>query len=108
MKPVDYTKLAEREIEAAAVFFEGRKEGLGVQFYERIDQAKRKVERNPDGFQKIYKDMCHVNLEQFKEWGLFFRIRDDGAIVIACMSGKRHPSLKHERASGAVPIKPKP
>jgi len=29
VKPVVYTKLAEREIEAAAVFFEGRKEGLG-------------------------------------------------------------------------------
>ena len=65
MKPVVYTKLAEREIEAAAVFFEGRKEGLGVQFYERIDQAKRKIELKPEGFQKIYKDMHHVNLEQF-------------------------------------------
>jgi len=50
--------------------------------------------------------MRHVQLEQFKEWGLFFRVKDDGSIVIACLSGMRHPSLKHERAAGVIPIKP--
>jgi len=107
VKTVRITKLAQREIDAAARFFEGRKEGLGIQFYERVDEATGKIEQNPEGFQKIFKDMRHVNLEQFKEWGLFFRIREDGSIVIACLSGKRHPSLKHERASGVTPF-PKP
>jgi hypothetical protein len=73
-----------------------------------VDEAAEKIAINPEGFQKLYKDMRHVNLEQFKEWGLFFRIRDDGSIVIGCMSGRRHPSLKHERASGVTPIKPEP
>ena len=72
-----------------------------------VDEAVEKIERNPEGFQKLYKDMRHVNLEQFKEWDLFFPIREDGSIVIACMSGKRHPSLKQERAAGVIPF-PKP
>jgi hypothetical protein len=45
-----------------------------------VDEAAEKIERNPEGFQKIYKDMRHVNLEQFKERGLFFRIKDDGQL----------------------------
>ena len=74
MKPVAFSKLAKGEIDAAAQWFEDRKEGLGKQFYQQVDEAAEKIERNPEGFQKLYKDMRHVNLEQFKEWGLFFRI----------------------------------
>jgi hypothetical protein len=107
MKPVRITKLAQTEIDDAASWFERRKQGLGIEFYRRVDEAAEKIELNPKGFQEIYKDMRHVNLEQFKEWGLFFRIGDDGSIVIACISGKRHPSLKHERASGVIAM-PKP
>jgi len=40
-----------------------------------------------------------VNLEQFKEWGLFFRIGDDGSIVIAGISGKRSLPIAEARKS---------
>jgi len=39
VKKVRFTKLAWREVNAAAKFFEGRKEGLGLQFYDRVDEA---------------------------------------------------------------------
>lgn len=106
MKPVRITKLAQTEIDAAANWFERRKEGLGIQFYKRVAEAIEKVERNPEGFQKLYKDMRHVNLEQFKEWGLFFRILADNSVVIACVSGRRNTRLIRERASGVIPIQP--
>jgi toxin ParE1/3/4 len=108
MKPVAFSKLAKREIDAAAQWFEDRKEGLGKQFYQRVDEAAEKVERNPNGFQICYKDMRRVGLRQFTEWALYFRILTDDSLVIACISGKRHPALPHERASGVVPIKPEP
>jgi len=107
VKKVRFTRLAWREVNAAAKFFEGRKEGLGLKFHDRVDEAADKIKLNPEGFQKLYKDMRHVNLEQFKDWGLFFRIRDDDSIVIACVSGGRHPSLKHKRAAGVIEF-PKP
>jgi hypothetical protein len=105
MKPVRITKLRRPRLTRLQSGSNAVKKGS---FYERVDEAVEKIERNPEGFQKLYKDMRHVNLEQFKEWGLFFRIRDDGSIVIACISGKRRPSLKQERASGVTPIKPEP
>ena len=52
------------------MFFEGSKQGLGVQFYERIDEAKTKIELNPEGFQKIYRDMRYINLEAIQGMGL--------------------------------------
>jgi toxin ParE1/3/4 len=107
LKPVVFTKLAQREIDAAAQWFENRKEGLGEQFYRRVDEAAGEIELNPEGFQKVYKDMRRVGLRQFKEWALFFRILQDNSLVIGCLSGKRHPTLSKERSLGIIPI-PKP
>lgn len=103
---VSLTKVARQEIANAAEFFENRKEGFGEKFNQRVDEALDKIELNPEGFQKIYKNLRHVQLEQFKEWGLFFRIEKDGSVVIACLSGKRHPSLAQEREAGVIPIRP--
>lgn len=103
---VSLTKAAKREISDAAEFFENRKEGFGEKFNRRVDEAIDKIGLNPEGFRKIYKNLRHVQLEQFKEWGLFFRIENDGSVVIACLSGKRHPSLAQEREAGVIPIRP--
>jgi hypothetical protein len=72
VKRVEITKLAQREIDAQAAWLERRKEGLGIEFYERVDEAVDRIERNPQGFQTIFKDMRRVTLEQFKEWGRSF------------------------------------
>jgi hypothetical protein len=53
VKPAAYTKLAQREIDAAAQWFENRKEVLGFQFYERIDEPAEKIALNPEGFQTL-------------------------------------------------------
>jgi hypothetical protein len=104
MKPVSFSPLAKLEIDRAAQWFEDRKEGLGLEFYERVDEAAEKIERNPEGFRKVHRDYRRVTLEQFKEWALWFRILPDNSLVIACLSGKRHPNLAKERASGVIPF----
>jgi hypothetical protein len=104
---VIFTKVAEREIKAAAKFFESRKEGFGEKFYRRVDEAAERIELNHEGYMPVYRDARRVQLRQFPEWFLWFRIRDEGALVIACLSGKRHPTLAKERSSSVIEIKPK-
>lgn len=48
--------LAEREVGAAAQFFEDRKEGPGGKFYWRVDEAIGKIGLHPEGFRKVYKN----------------------------------------------------
>jgi len=50
MKPVRITKLAQTEIDDAASWFERRKQGLGIEFYRRVDEAAEQIELNPKGF----------------------------------------------------------
>jgi toxin ParE1/3/4 len=108
VKPVLFTKLAQSEVDRAAEWFESRKEGLGEQFYRRVDEAAGTIETAPEAFQKIYKDMRRVGLSQFTEWGIFYRVLPKNSVVIACASGKRHPRLSQERALGIVEIRKPP
>jgi hypothetical protein len=48
VKKVKFTKTALREVDLAAAFHEGRKEGLGVEFYERVDEAVASIRQNPE------------------------------------------------------------
>lgn len=103
---VTLTKAAEQDIDDAAFFFEERNEGFGEKFYRRVDQALGKIELNPTGFQTVHKDIRRVQLEQFKEWGLWFYVEPDGAVVILCASGKRHPAVAKDRRLGVIPMRP--
>jgi hypothetical protein len=67
MKPVRITTLAPTEIDAAASWFERRKEGLGVEFYQRVDEAVGRVEINPEGFQKSTKTCATLTLSSSRK-----------------------------------------
>lgn len=103
---VKFTPLALWEVDQAAAFHEGRKDGLGVQFYERVDEAVANIRLNPEGYQKLHKDLRRCNLQQFTDWGLWFAVQPDNSLVVACLSSRRAPSLVKERARGITPPKP--
>lgn len=104
MKPLKFTPLALSEVDQAAAFHEGRKDGLGVEFYERVDEAVANIRLNPEGYQKLHKDLRRCNLRQFTDWGLWFQVAPDHSLVVACLSGKRVPSLAKGRASEVTPF----
>ena len=104
MKKVRFTKTALREVDLAAAFHEGRKEGLGVEFYERVDEAVVNIRQNPEGYRKFHKDLRRCNLRQFTDWGLWFRVNKDNSMVVACVSGRRSPALAKDRAAGVIPF----
>jgi plasmid stabilization system protein ParE len=102
LKPVSITPLAQREIDAAASFYEGRKEGLGMEFADRVDEALQSIEIAPSGFERIYGDLRRCGLRQFVDWALWYRVLPDQSIVVACLSGRRHPRVAKERAAGVT------
>jgi hypothetical protein len=104
VKKVKFTQAALRAVDLAAAFHEGRKEGLGVEFYERVDEVVASIRQNPEGYRKLHKDLRHCNLRQFTDWGLWFRLNRDNSMVVACLSGRRNPALAKERGTGIIPF----
>jgi plasmid stabilization system protein ParE len=46
----------------------------------------------PERFPVVYRQTRRVNLPRFT-YSLFYRIIDDQVIVVACMHGRRHPTV---------------
>jgi toxin ParE1/3/4 len=103
VKPVRFTPLASREVDLAAAFYEGRKDGLGAEFYERVDEAVNRIRENPEGYQKVYKSLRRCNLVQFP-YALLFQVGPDNSLVIGCLHGHRKPEVARERAAGVTEI----
>jgi toxin ParE1/3/4 len=97
---------ARRDIETAAEWYENQREGLGLEFTDRVPEAIEAIERNPFGHAKVIGEARRALLKQFP-YGLWFTIEND-AIVIASLHHKRDFRLARERAAGVKEIPKKP
>jgi hypothetical protein len=101
------TLRAASDIETDAHWYEAKREGLGMEFTERVLEGIEAIELNPYGFAKRIGEARRCGLSQFTEYGLWFVIRDD-AVIIGCLHGRREPRLATERALGILPFPKKP
>jgi toxin ParE1/3/4 len=106
VKPVIVSAIAQRDIDTAAAWYENRKDGLGIEFLDRVAETLERIETNPEGYAEGYRGLRRANLDQFP-YGVWFRIMPDNSLVIACLHGRRHPVLARERGAGVIEF-PKP
>ena len=92
------TLAARRDIEAAAEWYENQREGLGLEFTDRVLEAIEAIERNPFGYAKVIGDARRAVLAQFP-YALWFKIEKD-AIVIACLHHKRDTGWRASARQG--------
>ena len=95
--PVRLTPLAETDIAEAFDFYESKKENLGFEFVERVEQAIVSISKHPLSHRKIIEDVRRCSVERFT-YGLWYRVEPDNSIVIACLHHKRNPKLAMARA----------
>ena len=88
---------ARKDIADAARFYEGRRDGLGGEFVDRVDEAIARIELNAAGYAVVFEGLRKCQLRQFTDYALWFAVRGN-ALVIACVSGRRDRALVRERA----------
>lgn len=89
--PLSISPLAEREIQEAARFYEGRSAGLGAAFLEIVERALVEVHGSPYRFQVLFGDLRRALLKRFP-YGVFFRIQPNRIRVMAVMHLSRNPA----------------
>ncbi|HYX71294.1 MAG TPA: type II toxin-antitoxin system RelE/ParE family toxin [Nitrososphaera sp.] len=82
---------AEREIQEAFDWYEERSEGLGAEFLRTADACLSGVQRNPEAYQLVHSEVRRVLLRRFP-YALFYLVREDTIIVLACFHIKRSPA----------------
>ena len=90
------TEGAERDINAAAIWYEGERSGLGRRFLDAVGVALAHIEDNPQQFPVVHRDKRRALLKRFP-YGLYFRIESTSAVVVGCFHGHRNPTAWKSR-----------
>ena len=108
MKPSSFTRQALRDVARIADRYDQEKEGLGDKFVERVYEAVDRIEANPEGYALEFRQLRRCNLRKFPH-SLYFEIRPDDSLIVACIHHKRDSVLVKERAMGVIEFyKPDP
>lgn len=93
--------IAEMDISEAASWYEKRKDGLGFEFLEAVDEGIRRIADSPSRFPKVYGEGRRCKLERFP-YNLWF-IVEGHTLVVACMHAARSPELAKKRVNDPEP-----
>jgi toxin ParE1/3/4 len=98
--------VAQAEIDRAAIWYEAQREGLGLRFLDRIDDAIDSIGLNPIGYAKVFGENRRCNVGRFP-YTLWFKVEHD-AVIVGCLHAKRDIRLAKERARSVVPFPERP
>jgi len=101
VKPTRFTLQAEADIRKAYVWYESQKEGLGIEFLERVDQTVDVIGSHPESHPKIFGEVRRAPMRKFP-FNIWYRVLADDSVVIGCLHGKRDTILARERAAGVL------
>jgi plasmid stabilization system protein ParE len=87
------------EIEAARVWYEFQRPGLGGEFLDAIESAVESLLAFPEARSVDYRDARRYLLERFP-YCLYYRVESDGLVVVALLHAARDPARKRRRLRG--------
>ena len=78
------------DIEAAFLWYEQQRAGLGEEFLAAVRSALDDISSHPAKYPVIHRETRRVLLPRFP-YQLFYRVYDEAIVVVACMHGRRNP-----------------
>jgi plasmid stabilization system protein ParE len=93
---------AEAEIAEAASWYESHGRGLGPEFLRAVEAVLETVQRNPQQYQVIHRDLRRAPLRRFP-FSLMYILSEREIMVLACIHGRRCPKHWKERMPWQMP-----
>ena len=87
---------AEIDIEEAATWYEGQRQGLGHEFLDEVLSLCQTIAEKPAMYPVAHRNTRRALIRRFP-FGVYFRIEDEQLIVVAVMHGSRHPRKWQQR-----------
>ncbi len=96
MKPARFLAPAERELNDAARYYEGRALGLGTDFLERVAVAVQDIRQHPERW-PIARGSVRRRLVRRFPFALLYQMDGDEVVILAVMHLRRHPEYWTDR-----------
>ena len=79
---------AEREIEEAYLWYEGRELGLGERFLYEVDSALRRIAQYPSGYGVVQRAIRRAGTHRFP-YGIYYVFNDDEIAILSLHDDRR-------------------
>jgi plasmid stabilization system protein ParE len=87
---------AEADLADARQWYERQRPGQGTRFVLAVHETFARIERMPEGYAVIHKDVRCALVRRFP-YVVYYRLDGGRIIVLAIMHGKRHPNRWQSR-----------
>jgi plasmid stabilization system protein ParE len=87
---------AEEDALKAAAWYNNKSEGLGNEFLLALDAKINEIQRNPNHFQVVYKNIRRALTNRFP-FGIFFIVESDAIYILAILHTSRNPKIWKDR-----------
>lgn len=77
-------------------WYDERGAGLGKEFLREVDASLLSIQRNPELYPLIHNQIRRAMLRRFP-YGIFYYLRDERIVVLACFHGRRDPKSWQSR-----------
>jgi plasmid stabilization system protein ParE len=91
MGPPEFHRLADRELNEAAQYYDLEKPGLGSSFLREVDRCLRSIEKHPEAGLILGGPVRRRLLRRFP-YALLYTVRPDSIRILAVMNLKRRPT----------------
>jgi plasmid stabilization system protein ParE len=91
-----FRKAARIEYDEAAIWYEGQRPGLGLEFVMEIESALLQACEMPQRFPCILADVRCVRVRRFP-YSIFFRVPSNALVVLSVFHARRDPVIWRER-----------
>lgn len=90
MERVSFHRLAERELNEAASYYEGQKVGLGARFLAEVVRCIELLVEHPEAGPVILAPVRRRLVRRFP-YGILYTVKPEGVRILAVMNLKRRP-----------------
>src|SRR5262245_62317715 len=95
--PVVWRRIARREFDDAADWYEERRAGLGAKFIDQVQQVFARIGENPQMYAVVHEDVREALVRRFP-YAVYFRAEPDQVVVLAVIHTSRDPAVWQSRA----------
>jgi plasmid stabilization system protein ParE len=87
----EFHRLADRELNEAAQYYDRETPGLGVSFLEEVDRCLQSIEAHPEAGMILRGSVRRRLLRRFP-YALLYKIKPSGIRILAVMNLRRRPT----------------
>ena len=90
--PLHFRPAAQAEFDTAAVWYDGQRPGLGIDFVTEVQQVLDTIAGQPDRYPIVSGDVREAPVSRFP-YCVYYRVKPNRVVILAVFHTSRDPSI---------------